>query len=460
MKAPWQLSVVALGLLTNQVNGIPLDISDDDSVREAAATIAYGLMRYYTGNNTGDNPGNLPDPYYWWEAGAMFGTIVDYWALTGDDSYNNITLQALVHQAGEDRDYNPANQTLSMGNDDQGFWAMAAMSAAENRFPDPPEDQPQYVPLVQSVFNEYSMRWEEDVCGGGLRWQVYSTNVGYDYKNTISNGCLFNIASRLGRYTNNDTYLEWADRVWDWQVERNLITDRLELRDGTHIDNVTNECDSIDQTQWTYNAGIFLHGAAVMYNVTQDEKWRTRVNGIIENSKSVFFPDGIMHEQNCEPYSRCNIDQRSFKGYFTRWLAHTSHLVPSTSDEIRPLLEADAQAAAAVCTGTSPGEFPGHPGTGCGFQWTTDGVHDNWYGVGEQMNALSAVMYMLIPGFEGPATLETGGTSESDPSGGVSDDSKLPSYAPITTGDRVGAGFLTVLLCAGIVGYTSFLVLG
>lgn len=33
-------------------------------VFEAASTIAFGLMKYYTGNNTGDVPGNLPDPYF------------------------------------------------------------------------------------------------------------------------------------------------------------------------------------------------------------------------------------------------------------------------------------------------------------------------------------------------------------------------------------------------------------
>lgn len=49
------------------------------SIKSAASTIAYGMMKYYTGNNTGDVPGNLPDPYYWWEAGGMFGTLVEYW---------------------------------------------------------------------------------------------------------------------------------------------------------------------------------------------------------------------------------------------------------------------------------------------------------------------------------------------------------------------------------------------
>lgn len=41
------------------------------SVKNVASEIAYDLMSYYTGNRTGDVPGNLPSPYYWWEAGAM-----------------------------------------------------------------------------------------------------------------------------------------------------------------------------------------------------------------------------------------------------------------------------------------------------------------------------------------------------------------------------------------------------
>lgn len=31
-----------------------------ESIKNAASTIAFGLMKYYTGNNTGDTPGNLP----------------------------------------------------------------------------------------------------------------------------------------------------------------------------------------------------------------------------------------------------------------------------------------------------------------------------------------------------------------------------------------------------------------
>lgn len=82
-----------------------------DSIKKAASTAAYGMVKYYTGNKTGDIPGNLPQPYYWWEAGAMFGTLIDYWFYTGDTTYNDITTQAMLFQVGPSDDYMPPNQT-------------------------------------------------------------------------------------------------------------------------------------------------------------------------------------------------------------------------------------------------------------------------------------------------------------------------------------------------------------
>ena len=55
--------------------------------------------------------GLLPDPYYWWEAGAMFGQLVEYWFYTGDDTYNQITTNALLAQMGPQNDFMPPNQT-------------------------------------------------------------------------------------------------------------------------------------------------------------------------------------------------------------------------------------------------------------------------------------------------------------------------------------------------------------
>lgn len=262
-----KISLISLGLtgLLTQCASAAITIvpTNQDSVKQAAKTAAAGMVQYYTGNRPGDTPGNLPQPYYWWEAGAMFGALIDYWYFTGDDQYNNITMQAMLHQAGPDASYMPLNQTKTEGNDDQAFWGMAAMSAAENKFPNPPSGSPQWLALAQAVFNTQAARWDPTTCGGGLRWQIFAFNNGYNYKNTISNGCFFNMASRLASYTGNDTYADWANRMWDWAGSIGLYDAKYNFYDGS--DDTLN-CTELDHIQWTYNAGTFLVGAANMYN--------------------------------------------------------------------------------------------------------------------------------------------------------------------------------------------------
>lgn len=117
----------------------------------------------------------------------MWGTMIDYWHYTGDDTWNDKVIFGLLGQAGENHDFNPSNWSLQMGNDDQAFWGMASLGAAETKFKDPPSDQPQWLALTQAVWNEQQKRlttgFDKD-CNGGLHWQVFSGNQGYDYKNS------------------------------------------------------------------------------------------------------------------------------------------------------------------------------------------------------------------------------------------------------------------------------------
>jgi mannan endo-1,6-alpha-mannosidase len=221
------------------------------------------MTQYYTGYRPGDIPGNLPQPYYWWEAGAMFGALVDYWYFTGDDTYNEITTQALLAQVGPNNDYMPPNQTKTEGNDDQAFWGMAALSAAEDRYPNPPASEPQWLALAQAVFNSQAIRWDNTSCNGGLKWQIFTFNNGYNYKNTISNGCFFNMAARLAVYTGNTTYANWANRMYDWTSAVGLMSPTYQFFDGT--DDTLN-CSQLNHIQWSYNTGVFMLGAANMYN--------------------------------------------------------------------------------------------------------------------------------------------------------------------------------------------------
>lgn len=50
-----------------------LTIENVGSVFGISQRIAEKMMNFYTGNRPGQTPGALPPPYYWWEAGAVFG---------------------------------------------------------------------------------------------------------------------------------------------------------------------------------------------------------------------------------------------------------------------------------------------------------------------------------------------------------------------------------------------------
>jgi len=64
---------------------------------------------------------------------------------------------------------------------------MSAMLAAENKFPNPPDDQPQWLALAQAVWGTMADPSRHDsTCNGGLRWQIPFSNAGYNYKNSES----------------------------------------------------------------------------------------------------------------------------------------------------------------------------------------------------------------------------------------------------------------------------------
>lgn len=39
------------------------------------------MMQFYPGNKTGGIPGLFGDPYYWWEAGAVFGVSFLFYSI-------------------------------------------------------------------------------------------------------------------------------------------------------------------------------------------------------------------------------------------------------------------------------------------------------------------------------------------------------------------------------------------
>ncbi|KAI1191772.1 family 76 glycoside hydrolase [Nemania serpens] len=441
--------LAACGLLAQKALGaLEIDLDDIDSIKKGAALVAQDLLTFYHGDEPGWVPGILPGPppdgdYYWWQGGAMWGALLDYRHTMGDKQFDDLISTALLFQVGPNNDFMPPNWTASMGNDDQAFWAYAALLAAETGFTDPGKDQPQWLALAQAVFNEQTHidRRVDDGgnCEWGLRWQVYRTNNGFDYINTVANACYFNIGARLARYTANETYGELAEKTWDLIWRLGYISDKFDVYDGAHLP----DCTGVNKAQFSYNAAMLMQGCAYMFNVTNgNATWRGRLDGLADGIKRVFFAqDNIAYEPSCEPPpGSCNSDMQSYRGFMHRWIGNSIQLAPYLYDTFMPTLKASAAAGVKQCTGGANGRM-------CGFHWTS-GQYDGLQGAGLQMNVLGALTALVMPTVPPPLTNTTGGTSKGNPDAGQ-DKTELPTFAPITTGDKAGASILTILVVTG-----------
>lgn len=74
------------------------------------------MMAYYATNSSGAILSGIPGlltypPYYWWEAGAMFGQMIEYWYYTNDTTYNDIVTAGLLFQVGPQANYVRSNKS-------------------------------------------------------------------------------------------------------------------------------------------------------------------------------------------------------------------------------------------------------------------------------------------------------------------------------------------------------------
>lgn len=102
----------------------------------------------------------------------------------------------------------------------------------------------------------------------------------------------------------------------------------------------------------------------------------------------------------------------------------------------------------------------GTDGVTCGEHWYENATWDGSYGVGQQMSALSVIQSNLIGTAADLVTNTTGGTSRGNPSAGTSNgegDAIAAENKPVTTAGKAGAGIITALVLAGVIGGVVFM---
>lgn len=234
---------------------------------------------------------------YWWAAHGVDNYV---------DLYNRTHLSEKVTkitQLVNGTRLRNGNTLINHFYDDMEWMALALLRACDANA----NLNHQYLTQVKTLFNDIVGGWS-DVDGGGIHWNKNKTGDG-KYKTSCSNGPAMILAARLYQHTQDEKYLDWAKRIYEYMYSHNRFPD------GVIKDNATNEDHEVT---FSYNQGTWVGGLLELYKITGEEHYRQTATDLLDLLLfgKWYSPKGIMNER--QNYNQD--DGGMFKGIFVRYL--------------------------------------------------------------------------------------------------------------------------------------------
>jgi predicted alpha-1,6-mannanase (GH76 family) len=232
----------------------------------------------------------------WWHSAICLDAVIDYTTRTGNTAYAHIIPAIFEHHR--------ASNFVQNSYDDMAWWALAWINAFDLT------GERRYLEMAQTIFTAMTGGWDE-VCGGGVWWDFRR-----GYKNAIPNELFLTLAARLyQRVQNEESYLAWAMREWEWFRQSGMINASHLINDGLH------NCQNNGGPTWTYNQGVILGGLTDLYRITGEGDYLREAESIADAVLTQMVNDeGILIEP-CEA-TGCDSNGAQFKGIFMRNLGY------------------------------------------------------------------------------------------------------------------------------------------
>ncbi|KAF3006403.1 hypothetical protein E8E15_001153 [Penicillium rubens] len=196
--------------------------------------------------------------------------------------------------------------------DDDSWWALAWIAAY-----DVTKNQ-DYLDLAIGIFDHLTSDGPTTCSSGG----IYS-DYNHDYVNAITNELFLSVAAQLAnRVPNNEKYVSWAQRQWNWFQASGMINDQ-----GTINDGLTDYKNS-GQPIWSYNQGVVLGGLVELDRAAPDPSYLKAASRIAKAAIETLADSNDMIHDICEPNS-CDANARQFKGIFIRNLGLLHSVTPN-----------------------------------------------------------------------------------------------------------------------------------
>ena len=235
---------------------------------------------------------------YWWAAHGV-DNYVDLYNRTQQSA----VLTKLTHLVNGTRLRN-GNTLINHFYDDMEWMALALLRACDANA----SLNHQYMTQVKTLFNDIVKGWD-DVDGGGIHWNKNINGDGAT-KNACSNCPAMILAARLYQHTQDQKYLDWALRIYEY------MRDHCRFPDGVMKDTPQNNNHEVT---FSYNQGTWVGGLLELYRITGEEHYRQTATDLMDLLLfgKWYSPKGIMNER--QNYNQD--DGGLFKGIFIRYLA-------------------------------------------------------------------------------------------------------------------------------------------
>lgn len=248
-----------------------------------------GFFNYYPGKADTEK-----EAWHYWPQAHAMDVLIDAYIRTGDSKWKTYFDQWYVGVKQKS-----GGSYFNDFVDDMEWICLTMIRLYENT------GEAKYLNTAKSMWDKIKSNWNTQG-GGGIAWkqsQQWS-------KNSCSNGPAGIIAARLYQLEGNESDLEWAQKIYNWQ-SNNLVNTQT----GAVYDNLNAQTGEVKK-DWifTYNQGTYIGMSYELYKITGQEFYLTFASKV-----ATYCINNLVDHKNKLLKDEGNGDGGLFKGIFMRY---------------------------------------------------------------------------------------------------------------------------------------------
>ena len=234
-----------------------------------------------------------------WIQATLVETLVNYDWISGDSLKNSIPLKVVYDfWSKKSAAFNEVHNDLF---DDKLWWVMMYLRLHEVF------DDVKYIKEAESWWDQAIMNpnkpkwkaWDDNLCGGGVRWGDTTKDNARYYHNSVTNGLFLTVSARLAAhyYLHNnlekaEKYAVWAEKEWQWLTEGTGKELWKSDNESLLIDGITQKTQQSGITKttdlYTYNQGLIIYGMASLARMYFNKGETDKVQSLCDRIDKVF----------------------------------------------------------------------------------------------------------------------------------------------------------------------------